>query len=294
MPRSPPNILEHVSKMFWCILGTCTGTFPGKSRTENIVKGHIYLDDLGLDFNVDIVINSSCKVQVNDYIAPIALCGTDYVILDNEYELGRPLNKLEKHNSILITMGGVDHYDLSSSLIPLIENINNVVDGDFTESERNELIAEAKTIRALCYLDLLVHFGEHWDLSSSFGIPLFDQSTNSDFSNVESIARNTVEETYQFILGDLNEAADITLVNSDLTDVASALQLSRKTFRTIKWNLFWAFFYNILGIPIAAGLLFPVLGEGFLLNPMIAAAIMSFSSVLVVTNSLSLKTAKLS
>ena len=90
------------------------------------------------------------------------------------------------------------------------------------------------------------------------------------------------------------EAADITLVNSDLTDVASALQLSRKTFRTIKWNLFWAFFYNILGIPIAAGLLFPVLGEGFLLNPMIAAAIMSFSSVLVVTNSLRLKTAKLS
>ena len=90
------------------------------------------------------------------------------------------------------------------------------------------------------------------------------------------------------------EAADITLVNSDLTDVASALRLSRKTFRTIKWNLFWAFFYNILGIPIAAGLLFPVLGEGFLLNPMIAAAIMSFSSVLVVTNSLRLKTAKLS
>ena len=90
------------------------------------------------------------------------------------------------------------------------------------------------------------------------------------------------------------EAADITLVNSDLADVASALCLSRKTFRTIKWNLFWAFFYNILGIPIAAGLLFPVLGEGFLLNPMIAAAMMSFSSVLVVTNSLRLKTAKLS
>ena len=90
------------------------------------------------------------------------------------------------------------------------------------------------------------------------------------------------------------EAADITLVNSDLADVISALRLSQKTFRTIKWNLFWAFFYNVLGIPIAAGLLFPVLGERFLLNPMIAAAAMSFSSVLVVTNSLRLKTARLS
>ena len=85
----------------------------------------VYLDDLGLDFNVDMVVNSSCKAKINDYVAPVALCGTDYVILEYEYELGRSLSKLDKHNSILITMGGVDHYDLSSSLIPLIENINN-------------------------------------------------------------------------------------------------------------------------------------------------------------------------
>ena len=49
MPRSPPNILEHVSKMFWCIFGTFTGTLPGKSRTKNIVKGNVYLDDLDLN-----------------------------------------------------------------------------------------------------------------------------------------------------------------------------------------------------------------------------------------------------
>ena len=85
----------------------------------------VYLDDLGLDYNVDMVINSSCKAQMNDYVAPIALCGTDYVILEHEYELGRSLSKFDKFNSILITMGGVDHYDLSSRLIPLIENINN-------------------------------------------------------------------------------------------------------------------------------------------------------------------------
>ncbi len=48
MPRSPPNILEHVSKMFWCIFGTVTGTLPGKSRTKKIVKGNVYLDDLGM------------------------------------------------------------------------------------------------------------------------------------------------------------------------------------------------------------------------------------------------------
>lgn len=83
------------------------------------------------------------------------------------------------------------------------------------------------------------------------------------------------------------ESADIVLMRSDLMDVATAIQLSKKTIRNIKENLFWAFAYNTLGIPIAAGLLY--LFGGPRLNPMIAAAAMAFSSVSVVTNALRLR-----
>jgi len=86
------------------------------------------------------------------------------------------------------------------------------------------------------------------------------------------------------------ESADIVLMKSDLSDVATAIQLSKNTIRNIKQNLFWAFGYNILGIPVAAGFLH-IFG-GPLLNPMIAAAAMSFSSVSVLSNALRLKTFK--
>ncbi|NLX64703.1 MAG: heavy metal translocating P-type ATPase [Clostridiaceae bacterium] len=83
------------------------------------------------------------------------------------------------------------------------------------------------------------------------------------------------------------ESADIVLMRSDLMDVPTAIQLSKRTIRNIKQNLFWAFAYNSAGIPIAAGLLY--LMGGPLLNPMIAAAAMAFSSVSVLTNALRLK-----
>jgi len=83
------------------------------------------------------------------------------------------------------------------------------------------------------------------------------------------------------------DVAKMTLITSDLNSIPKAIQLSKKTVATIKQNLFWAFIYNIIGIPIAAGILFSV--NGFLLNPMIAGAAMALSSVSVVGNSLRLK-----
>ena len=83
------------------------------------------------------------------------------------------------------------------------------------------------------------------------------------------------------------ESADIVLMKSDLLDAAAAIQLSRAVIKNIKENLFWAFFYNALGIPLAAGVFYPILG--WQLNPMFGSAAMSFSSVFVVTNALRLK-----
>jgi P-type Cu+ transporter len=88
------------------------------------------------------------------------------------------------------------------------------------------------------------------------------------------------------------EAADVTLMRSDLEGVLQALTLAKKTMATMKQNLFWAFVYNVVGIPIAAGVLYPAFGV--LLNPVMASAAMAFSSVSVVSNSLRLRRARLS
>jgi Cu+-exporting ATPase len=87
------------------------------------------------------------------------------------------------------------------------------------------------------------------------------------------------------------EASDIALMRSDLRGVPTAISLSRRTMVTMKQNLFWAFVYNAIGIPIAAGVLFPV--TGLMLSPIIASAAMALSSVSVVTNSLRLRQVRL-
>jgi len=83
------------------------------------------------------------------------------------------------------------------------------------------------------------------------------------------------------------ETADITLMRSDPRGVVQAIRLSRATVRTIRWNLFWAFAYNVLLIPVAAGVFYPF--TGWQLSPVLAAAAMAFSSVFVVSNSLRLR-----
>jgi Cu+-exporting ATPase len=87
------------------------------------------------------------------------------------------------------------------------------------------------------------------------------------------------------------DAADVVLMRADLATVAQAIALSRRTMRTMRQNLFWAFVYNVIGIPVAAGALYPAFG--ILLTPVLASAAMAFSSVSVVTNSLRLKRAQL-
>ena len=86
-------------------------------------------------------------------------------------------------------------------------------------------------------------------------------------------------------------AAQITLISSNLMNIPKAIRLSKATDRVIRQNLFWAFIYNVIGIPIATGILYPF--TGFLLNPMIAGAAIAISSISVVGNSLRLKCTKL-
>ena len=83
------------------------------------------------------------------------------------------------------------------------------------------------------------------------------------------------------------ESSKMTILSNDLAKIPEAIKLSKQTVATIKQNLFWAFIYNIIGIPIAAGILYPL--NGFLLNPMLAGAAMALSSISVVSNSLRLK-----
>lgn len=102
----------------------------------------------------------------------------------------------------------------------VILGVPTVDDPNFTEDEKTTLIAEARALRALCYMDLLTYFGEHWDQSSQFGMPLLTTSNNGDFTKIEFPTRSSVGETYQFIIDDLTFAEDIIADSDDRTRVS--------------------------------------------------------------------------
>jgi Cu2+-exporting ATPase len=87
------------------------------------------------------------------------------------------------------------------------------------------------------------------------------------------------------------DVAKMTIISNDLRKIVESIRLSSLTVRTVQQNLFWAFIYNLIGIPLAAGILYPI--NGFLLDPMIAGGAMALSSVSVVSNSLLLKFKKI-
>jgi hypothetical protein len=134
-------------------------------------------------------------------------------------------------------------------------------------------------------------FGHAWgeNYEHNFGMrpehPIFG---NDNFPNAHGAIGKIIKiELPTLIAQDKDNVEKIVLIKDDLRDVVKAMDLSRYTLNKIKHNLFWAFFYNVIGIPVAAGILFPF--TGWLLSPSIAAGAMAFSSVSVVLNSLSMK-----
>ncbi len=114
-------------------------------------------------------------------------------------------------------------YEAINTANEIIDGVPTVEDENFAQDERDQIIAEARAIRALAYLDLLTHWGEHWDESSLNGLPLVTQSTGSDFANVEFIERSSVSATYDLIIGDLNQAAAVIADSDDRSKASLGL-----------------------------------------------------------------------
>jgi UDP-2,4-diacetamido-2,4,6-trideoxy-beta-L-altropyranose hydrolase len=221
----------------------------------------VYLDDLGLDFEVDMVINPSSSFKSIDYIAPTALCGLDYLILNDKYKFGG--TESVKTESMLITFGGVDHYDLSSKLIPLIESIDNklklnIIIGPYYDNLNQiktainnsnlniQLYSGLKDLRPIMLQsDIAITAGgvsiyELMALSiPSIGIALWDNQK----SNIESLARQgaiiplyyfegkefemQLIESLKKLISDVSFHKDISDISRSIIDGNGALRISK-------------------------------------------------------------------
>ena len=152
--------------------------------------------------------------------------------------------------------------------------------------------ADVEKVDAFGRTEKQLHAGDTVDIVS-WNIGFGALGDNADFfmdggKMVKPSTKERVQENIEAVTGFLaEESADIVLMRSDLLDVSTAVQLSRAVIRNIKQNLFWAFFYNAIGIPIAAGVFYPAFQ--LKMNPMLGALAMSFSSVFVVSNALRLR-----
>lgn len=120
----------------------------------------------------------------------------------------------------------LDVYNSINVANEIIANVPNMADPNFTQEERDEMLGQAYCVRGLSYLNLLIHFGEHDVMGSAFGLPLVTESTGGDFANVANIARSTVQETYNLILGDLQEAERLLPDTDDRYRATQALAQS--------------------------------------------------------------------
>lgn len=266
------------------------------------------------------------SVAIMDYISNIQLPYTDvpdfeakpgfgvsgtvegtFVVIGNEKLMTASGVQTESHNEDI-------HRLASEGKTPILIAYDNKVQGIIALADTIKTEA-VETVRTLQSMDLKVVMltGDHKVTANAIGRQLNVTETISDVLPDEKAAvikriqdRN---ETVMMVGDGINDAvaltqadiglaigdgtdiaiesADVVLIRNKISDVITAIQLSHATIRNIKQNLFWAFFYNVIGIPIAAGLLYKA--SGLLLNPMLAAAAMSFSSVSVVTNALRLR-----
>ena len=260
------------------------------------------------------------KVLCNDKIENINIIaghGIKVIIDNTEYLLGN--KKLLDDNKVLISKEHLDFYEkeLDSSNGVILVSVNKKTIGSFSLEDqlKDEAIEVIKELKNMGIKAILLtgdnqitasKIAQKLNIDEVYAQVLPDQKyevikklqekskvmfIGDGINDAPSIKQANIGITLNSGADISKDAGDIILINNELTSVIKSINLSVETMKIVKQNLFWAFIYNAMGIPIAAGILYPFLG--IMLTPMYAGIAMSFSSVTVVLNSLRLKIKKL-